>query len=191
VDPICGTANFASGIPLYCVNLALVEDGQVTLAVAADGSTGEIYAAERGRGAWAVDANPGHRLAVNGASSIIVLQEGMSQDARRERAAEFAAAMISADRWHVRALGTTLPFIYLAAGRIAAYVEFFAPVLHTAAGALLAAEAGATVTDIDGKPWTIGSDSVIASAAQGLHRDLLAIAATPGNPAGSAGTQAR
>ena len=29
VDPICGTRNFASGIPLYCVNLALVEDHHV------------------------------------------------------------------------------------------------------------------------------------------------------------------
>jgi myo-inositol-1(or 4)-monophosphatase len=183
VDPICGTANFASGIPLYCVNLALVEDGQVTVAVVGDGSTGEIYAAERGRGAWAVDAGSGHRLAVRGASGIIVLQEGMSQDTRRERAGQFAAAVIGTDRWHVRALGTTLPSAYLAAGRIAAYVEFFAPALHTAAGALLAAQAGATVTDIDGKPWTISSDSVIASAAPGLHRELLDIAAAPANPA--------
>lgn len=33
VDPICGTRNFASGIPLCCVNLALVEGGQVSVAV--------------------------------------------------------------------------------------------------------------------------------------------------------------
>jgi myo-inositol-1(or 4)-monophosphatase len=32
VDPICGTRNFASGIPLYCVNLALVEGDEVNLA---------------------------------------------------------------------------------------------------------------------------------------------------------------
>src|SRR5262245_29379378 len=27
VDPICGTRCFASGVPLYCVNVALVEEG--------------------------------------------------------------------------------------------------------------------------------------------------------------------
>jgi fructose-1,6-bisphosphatase/inositol monophosphatase family enzyme len=32
VDPICGTRNFSSGIPLWCVNLALVEDDQVSVA---------------------------------------------------------------------------------------------------------------------------------------------------------------
>ena len=36
VDPICGTTNFASGIPLFCVNLALVENNEVTVAVVGD-----------------------------------------------------------------------------------------------------------------------------------------------------------
>src|SRR5215469_10250557 len=39
VDPICGTRNYASGTSLWCVNLALVEAGAVTVAVAADAST--------------------------------------------------------------------------------------------------------------------------------------------------------
>ena len=62
VDPICGTRNFASGNPLYCVNLALVEGGQITLAVVGDSSTGEIHVAERGGGAWAnKDGSPRRR----------------------------------------------------------------------------------------------------------------------------------
>jgi myo-inositol-1(or 4)-monophosphatase len=185
VDPICGTANFASGIPLYCVNLALVESGQVTVAVAGDASTGEVYAAELGRGAWVLRAGSGQRLAVSGTSSIIVIQDGHSQGACRDRAAQCVAAAIRADRWDVRALGTTLPLIYLAAGRIAGYLEFFAPALHTAAGSLLATEAGATVTNIDGQPWTISSDSLIASAAPALHHELLGVAASRGRGAGS------
>src|SRR5207247_8201578 len=52
VDPICGTRNFASGSPLYCVNMALVEAGRVTVAVVGEPSTGEIDVAEGGRGAW-------------------------------------------------------------------------------------------------------------------------------------------
>jgi myo-inositol-1(or 4)-monophosphatase len=61
VDPICGTRNFASGIPLYCVNLALVEGDLVTTAVVGDPSTGDIDVAERvgveGRG----HASPAHQ----------------------------------------------------------------------------------------------------------------------------------
>jgi myo-inositol-1(or 4)-monophosphatase len=32
VDPICGTRPFASNTPVYCTNVALVEDGEVTVA---------------------------------------------------------------------------------------------------------------------------------------------------------------
>jgi myo-inositol-1(or 4)-monophosphatase len=51
VDPICGTRSFASNIPLYCTNIALVEGGEVTVAAVAIGTTGEILWAEKGRGA--------------------------------------------------------------------------------------------------------------------------------------------
>ena len=50
VDPICGTRTFASNIPLYCTNIALVEDGEVTLAAIGIGRTREVLYAERGRG---------------------------------------------------------------------------------------------------------------------------------------------
>jgi fructose-1,6-bisphosphatase/inositol monophosphatase family enzyme len=39
LDPICGTRNFAYGIPFSCVNLALVEEDQVTAAIVGDPQT--------------------------------------------------------------------------------------------------------------------------------------------------------
>src|SRR2546421_4063324 len=52
VDPICGTRSFASDIPLYCTNIALVEHGKVVAAGIGAGRTGEILFAEEGTGAW-------------------------------------------------------------------------------------------------------------------------------------------
>jgi len=179
VDPICGTRNFAAGIPLYCANLALVENGRVTAAVAGDGSTGDIHVAELGAGAWALRDGPDQRLTASDQSAIIVIEEGGCDGPRRERAARGTAAAIRADKWDMRALSTTLSLPYVAASRVAAYVVFQIPGLHAAAGSLLAAEAGAVVSDIDGRPWTVGSDSIIAAASPGLHADLLAIAAPP------------
>ena len=54
VDPICGTRNFASNIPGYAVNVALVEDGVLSVAVVGDGVTGDRFIAERGQGAYQV-----------------------------------------------------------------------------------------------------------------------------------------
>jgi myo-inositol-1(or 4)-monophosphatase len=46
VDPICGTTNYAAGLPLFAINVALVEDGQITVSAVADGGTGEVYVAD-------------------------------------------------------------------------------------------------------------------------------------------------
>lgn len=72
---------------------------------------------------------------------------------------------------------------YVAAGRIAAYVSFVPlPPLHNAAGCLLASEAGATVTDIAGRAWTLDSKSIMAAATAELHRDLLRLVAESCEP---------
>lgn len=173
LDPICGTRNFASGIPLYCVNLALVESDGITVAVVGDPSTGGIDVAERGRGAWRLEDGGRRRLTTRDDSRTVVIDDGKSKGSRRERAARFSAAAIRADRWDCRSLGTTLASPYVAAGRIAAYIVFFASALHTGAGSLLITEAGGTVSDIDGRPWTVESDSLIGSANSRLHDELL------------------
>jgi myo-inositol-1(or 4)-monophosphatase len=178
VDPICGTRNFASGIPLYCVNVALVEHDEVTVAVVGDPSKGEIHAAELGRGAWGLRGNERRRLTATDASQTIVIEDSHADPdpARRERAADSVASAIRAFRWDVRALSTTLALAYLAAGRVSAYVLFWTSALHAGAGSLLAAEAGATVSDIDGQSWTLRSNSIVASATAELHASLLELA---------------
>jgi fructose-1,6-bisphosphatase/inositol monophosphatase family enzyme len=66
-----------------------------------------------------------------------------------------------------------------AAGRVSEYVLFWTSAIHAGAGSLLGAEAGVSVSDIDGHPWTIGSDSIVASASAELHDSLLEVAPTP------------
>jgi myo-inositol-1(or 4)-monophosphatase len=176
VDPICGTRNYASGIPLFCVNVALIEDHHVTVGVVGDGSTGEICAAELGEGAWALTDGDRRRLATSAESQTVAIEDSRSQGPRREHAARYLEAAVCEDRWDLRALGTTLSLAHVAAARIAGYVLFWSSPIHSAAGVLLAAEAGATVSQIDGWPWTLDSDSVVVSAAPEVHRELLRIA---------------
>ena len=160
----------------YSVNLALVEGNEVTVAVVGNPSTGELDVAERGRGAWGLKDDVRHRLTTRDQSRTIVIEDGKSKDRRREQAAQFTAAAIRADRWDFRSLGTTLASPYLAAGRISAYVVFWVSAIHAGAGSLLVTEAGGTLSDIDGRPWTIRSDSFVASANPDLHEELLDLA---------------
>ncbi|QYN32028.1 inositol monophosphatase [Pseudonocardia sp. DSM 110487] len=61
IDPVDGTQQFVLGIPVFMVSIALVEHGVPVVGVAANPSTGEIYRAAAGRGAYRND----ERLAVS------------------------------------------------------------------------------------------------------------------------------
>jgi myo-inositol-1(or 4)-monophosphatase len=138
VDPICGTRNFAFGIPLYCVNLALVADGEVAVGVVGDASVDEVDVAERGAGAWALKNGERRRLTTSGESGIVLIEDGHSKGPRREWAARFAGDVLRSDRWDVRSFSSTLSLPYVATGRAAAYALFLAYGLHAAPGVLLA-----------------------------------------------------
>ena len=64
---------------------------------------------------------------------------------------------------------------YVAGGRVAAYMLFWTSAIHAAAGSLLAAEAGAVVSDVDGEPWTLESDSILAIATNGDDLEPLGV----------------
>src|SRR5262249_56662787 len=50
VDPLDGTTNYAHGLPIFAVSIALEVDRRIALGVAYDPSADELYVAERGRG---------------------------------------------------------------------------------------------------------------------------------------------
>ena len=155
VDPICGTRNFASRIPLYAVNVALADDREVVVGAVGDGAHGEVFVAERGRGAWREDAGALTRIAVDPKSTVVTLDPG---------------------RPGGPVLGSSLDLAYVASGRIGAVRHFSRiPPLHFAAGTLLVTEAGGVVSDGRGAPWTLDADGLLATSTADLRDALLGI----------------
>src|SRR3990170_376005 len=66
IDPLDGTTNYAHGIPIFCVSIALEVDGQTRLGVVYDPNFDECFVAGRGRGAW----RNGERLSVSEAATL-------------------------------------------------------------------------------------------------------------------------
>lgn len=91
VDPLCGTRNFAAGMPLYSINVTLVEGGRVTIGVVGEAASGDIVMAEVGGGAWSRAPAGGepHPVRVSDHSRMIVVEDGASAGERREHAARF------------------------------------------------------------------------------------------------------
>jgi myo-inositol-1(or 4)-monophosphatase len=176
VDPICGTRNFASAIPLFAVNVALVEDDFVALGAVGDGSSGAIYFAEHPRGAFALEDETWQTISTSAQSQTVTVDGFPPAGDRREGAARFVAELVRADKWDFRCFGSTLALAYMATGRVAASVFLGAPPLHIAAGTVLAREAGATVTDLRGGTWTIASPTLVCASGADLAAELAAVA---------------
>ena len=172
VDPICGTRHYASNIPLYCHNIALVENGEVTAAAIGVGKSDEILFAERGVGAW-IRAGGDRRLAVSDRSNAIWIDGG-------PRAADVVRQALLLKRWYVWMYSTTLSLAHLADGRISGILHLGPPRIprvgsvHFAAGCLVAAEAGAIVMDLEtGQPWDLLTRSYLLASTPQVQEELM------------------
>ena len=174
VDPICGTRNYASRLALYCTNIALIEDGVATVAAIGDGGTSEVHYAERGRGSFCARSEGDIPLTARD-GTVIGLELGGKPPYRDPALGRLLAGIAADGRFYPRLLGTTLDFVKVASGDMAGLLLLTdtADPLHTAAGCLLAEEAGALVTDRSGAGWTLGTTTLVVAATSELQVELL------------------
>ncbi len=169
VDPLDGTIAFIGGLPFFAVSIAFERRGRIEAGVIRLPRLGELFVAERGRGAWL----NGKRIRVSRTGSltdcVISLwhDDTVWRDRRlRERIAELALTVRN-----VRIFGAGFSLAYVAAGRLDAYWEQSARPWDVAAGALLVTEAGGRVTDAAGRPFDIQHPTIVASNGR-IHRHL-------------------
>jgi myo-inositol-1(or 4)-monophosphatase len=174
VDPLDGTTNYAHGLPIFGVSIALETAGRIVLGVVYDPNHDELFVAERGAGAWLGDV----RLAV---SATTVLDESLlatgSPYGIREipdnNLAEYAAFSLRARG--VRRMGSAVLYLaYVAAGRLDGYWELVLGPWDLAAGSLLVEEAGGRITDVRGGPIDLAAPSVVASNGR-IHDAMLGV----------------
>jgi myo-inositol-1(or 4)-monophosphatase len=179
VDPIDGTVNYANGIPLYAVNIALQHDANALLAVTVELPAGRAYWAELGRGAYVREANGSEsRLVVNRVDRLrmAIISTGFPYDRAENpdnNSREFAYFMPRCQG--VRRMGAAaIDLAYVAAGIFSGHWENGLNPWDISPGALLVQEAGGLVTDYQGNPWTPTSRAFVASNGHpDLHQALL------------------
>lgn len=171
IDPLDGTTNFAHGFPVFCVSLALQHQGKRIAGVVFDPTRDELFAAELDRGAY-LNHN---RIAVSKVDNLAesLVGTGFPSHKRHKNPNIFFYHQITLHSHGVRRAGSAaLDLCSVAAGRLDAFWEFNLNPWDTAAGVLIAEEAGARVSKFDGSPFQIDSRETLAS--NGLvHHALL------------------
>ncbi|MGA8566806.1 MAG: inositol monophosphatase family protein [Candidatus Binataceae bacterium] len=171
VDPLDGTTNFAHGFPQFCVSIAYERRGRLELAIVFDALKRELFVAARGRGAW-LNARPIHVSATPSLDRAL-LATGFPYDRRERRNFYFTfwEAFMMRTQGVRRTGSAALDLCYLACGRVDAFWEFGLRPWDVAAGALIVAEAGGRVTNLDGSKLDLDARKILASNGK-LHRAM-------------------
>ncbi|HXA91011.1 MAG TPA: inositol monophosphatase family protein [Mycobacterium sp.] len=176
LDPIDGTVNFVYGIPAYAVSVGAQVNGVSVAGAVADVVAGRVYSAASGLGAHVTDEQGTHALRCTDVDdlSMALLGTGFGYSKRRRTTqAALLAQMLPVVR-DVRRIGSAaLDLCMVAAGRLDAYYEHGLQAWDRAAGALIAAEAGARVLLPAHNGPTDAAELVVA-AAPGISDELLA-----------------
>lgn len=168
VDPVDGTVNLLYGIPFTAVSVAAEVDGVVVAGAVHNIVSRETWIAGRGLGAT-LRAADGTSTALGASAcadlSLALVGTGFAYDAGiRAEQGRLVAELLPRVRDIRRCGSAALDLCMLASGRLDAYYERCLKPWDHAAGALIAAEAGAVVSasDDDAVPTTAASPGVAA-----------------------------
>ncbi len=171
IDPLDGTTNFAHGLGLFCVSIAFASDDEVLFGIVSNPVTEELFVAEKGRGATL----NGFPISVSNTEKVSdsLLVTGFPYNHK-----EIVKAVISrfgnclAASQGIRRLGSAaLDLCYVACGRFDGFWEQNLKPWDTAAGMLIALEAGGTVTDFSENPFDIYGNEILATNGR-IHAEM-------------------
>jgi myo-inositol-1(or 4)-monophosphatase len=173
VDPLDGTTNFLHGLPHFAISIALERHGELVAGVIYDPIKDEMFAAEKGAGAYlnhrrlrvSKRADLANCLIGTGIPVLDWPGRGKGFALQLERVSDHVAG--------IRRLGTaSLDLAYIAAGRLDGFWEHDLKPWDFAAGIVLIREAGGLVSRLEGDDDLLAPGTLVASNAA-VHAKLV------------------
>jgi myo-inositol-1(or 4)-monophosphatase len=171
IDPIDGTTNFVYDQPSWSCSVAVARDGEMIAGAVCVPPLGELYSAATGAGA----TRNGEPIRVSGAVdlSLALVGTGFSYDPTTRREQALVVAGIIDRVRDIRRLGSAaVDLCMVACGRLDLYYERHLNSWDSAAGELIAREAGAMTSDFAGGP---ARPAELLATTPALHAPALAL----------------
>ena len=178
VDPLDGTVNYTHGYPLFCTSIALEKNGKIILGVVYEPNRDEIFCAEEGGGATL----NGKKIQVSRTADLgrALLCTGFAYNVKkvvRNNLSHFRQMILSAQA--VRRDGVAaVDLCYVACGRFDGFWELNLFPIDVAAGGLIVTEAGGSLSDFSGKPFSVYAKEIVSSNGR-IHQAMTTVLAAP------------
>lgn len=174
IDPLDGTTNFAHRLPVFCVSIAFESKGNLLFGLVLNPVSGELFIAAKDEGAT-LNGRPISPSTVNQLSESLLVT-GFPYDHHKilDTLMNRFSKCLSASQG-VRRLGSAaLDLCFVASGRFDGFWEQNLNPWDTAAGTLIAREAGAVVTDFSGNTFTPHQKEILATNGK-IHQEMLSL----------------
>jgi len=172
IDPIDGTVNYANRIPICCVSIGIEKDGKMILGAVYNPFIGELFVAEKGKGA--ILNNKSIRVSDKADVKTSCLVTGFPYTYLDETNGPLQVFdKLIRKGVPVRRLGSAaIDLCWVAMGRFDGFYEHQLQAWDSAAGFLMVEEAGGKVTDLAGKYYNPYQHGIVASNGK-IHDELL------------------
>lgn len=177
IDPIDGTSNYLHGLPHFAVSVGYARRGEILVAACLDPIREELYSAFAGGGAFMngapLSVAPTQRLE----DALIATGFYYDRGAVMERTLEAIKKLFHHGIHGIRRTGSAvLDICWTAAGRLDAFFEFQLNPWDFLPASLIAREAGATATTVDGEVLGIASTTALCCTPH-IHSNIVEVLA--------------
>lgn len=183
IDPIDGTSNFASGLPHYGIMIGLLDGEEPIAGGVALPAFGEIYVAEKGKGARC----NGESIHVSSEANLLNSLAAYGIDGHQENPQQTTdecqtLARIVLGIRNLRTSNSVFDMAMVARGRYGAYLNQTSKIWDNVAPQVIIQEAGGVYTAFDGTPIDysdplakVDANFTACAGAPSLHEQLQAI----------------
>lgn len=172
IDPLDGTTNYTHQLGLFAISIAYAENKEVVAGVVLNPVSGELFTAGKGFGARLNNRSISISDTPSVSESLLVTGFPYQiQDDIKHILSRFSNCLQASQG--VRRLGSAaLDLCYLACGRFDGFWEQNLKPWDTAAGMLIAEEAGAKITDFGNRRYTIENKEILATNGR-IHEQMI------------------
>lgn len=172
IDPLDGTTNFAHNLGLFAVSIAFAVKGNIVAGTVLNPITGELFTAIEGKGAQlnGLPINVSKTVALSESLLVTGFPYDFKNIIGNIKVRFFNCLQASQG---VRRLGSAaLDLCFTAAGRFEGFWEENLKPWDTAAGFIIAKEAGALVTDFSGNQFDVNKKEILATNGL-IHQEMI------------------
>ncbi len=174
IDPLDGTTNFVHNLPIFSISIGLMYKEEPILGVVHNPAADKCFSAAKGIGAYL----NGDRICVSKnntlKSSLIVTGFPYKHDTRWNLGFDIFKELYSMTQGLRRLGAASLDLCFVAMGRFEGFYEFNLEIWDICAGVIIAREAGANVSDWDGKKLPLSGSRILCTNGL-IHNEMVNI----------------